>query len=289
MVSKLKDKIEDLVRNKKTQLPTLPMVVDKVLNAAIDEKTSSKDLSGFINNDQALANKILRLSNSAYYGQMKQVDTIQRAITVVGFNEIIGLTIGMSVFSAFKQNPVHEVFDIRDLWLHSVGCATAAKEIGMKTGMKADEKLFLNGLLHDMGKVIFVVYFPKEYKAVLEDAGKNETVLFLKEKEILGIDHAVLSGLLMERWNFPESLVYPCRFHHDPTDCPQPYRYQATIVGLADFLCHQAGIGSSGNSVPDIPKTTARELRLSEKDLKELLQVLKKKRSSIQEFFELIK
>lgn len=288
-IPRIKEKITDLVRNKKTQLPTLPVIVNKILGVAADEKTSTKDLAGFISNDQALANKILRLSNSAYYGQMKQIDSIKRAVTVIGFNEVVGLTIGMNVFSTFKENPVHEIFDIRNLWIHSVGCATAAKEIGMQTGSKAAEKLFLNGLLHDMGKVIFAIYFPKEYRAVLEQTNKSETFLFLKEKKMLGIDHAALSGLLMERWRFPDSIIFPCRFHHDPTRCTQDYKRHAVILGLADYLCYRADIGNGGNPRPYIPATSIQELGFSKKDLKKLIGVLKEKRASIQEFFELIK
>ena len=288
-IFKIKEKITDLVRNKKTQLPTLPVIVNKVLGVAADEQASTKDLAGFISNDQALANKILRLSNSAYYGQMKQVDSIKRAVTVIGFDEVVGLTIGMNVFSTFKASPVHKIFDLRDLWIHSVGCATAAKEIGMQTGSKAAEKLFLNGLLHDMGKVIFSIYFPKEYRAVLEQANKNETFLFLKEKKMLGIDHAALSGLLMERWRFPDSLILPCRFHHDPTRCTQDYKRHAMILGLADYLCYRADIGNGGSPRPPILATSVQELGLTKKDLKKLIGVLKEKRASIQEFFELIK
>lgn len=288
-VFKIKEKIIDLVRNKKTQLPTLPVIVNKILSVTANESTSTQDLADFISNDQALANKILRLSNSAYYGQMKRVDSIKRAVTVIGFNEVVGLTIGISVFSKFKESPVHKVLDLQDLWLHAVGCATAAKEIGLQTDSKAAEKLFLNGLLHDVGKVIFAVYFPKEYRAVLEHANKNETFLFLIENKMLGIDHAVLSELLMRRWHFPESLIFPCRFHHDPTHCPQAYKHHAMIVALADDLCYQAGIGSGGSPEPHIPETSVQELGLSKKDLKKLLWVLKEKHTSIQEFFELMK
>ena len=151
----IKEKITEVVRSKNTQLPTLPVIVNNIMSATRDERTSAEDLAGFIIKDQAISNKILKLSNSAYYGLMKEVDSIPRAITIIGFNEVISLTIGMSVLSAFRQKDLHEIFDIRDLWLHSIGCATAAKEIAKKTtGSGMAEQIFLNGLLHDMGKVI---------------------------------------------------------------------------------------------------------------------------------------
>jgi HD-like signal output (HDOD) protein len=133
------------------------------------------------------------------------------------------------------------------------------------------------------------VYFPEEYRTVLEQANSNKTFLGKEENQMLGIDHAALTGILMKKWNFPDSLVFPSRYHHEPAGCPLEYRHHAMIVGLADFLCHRVGIGNGGNPAPKIKKTLLDELKFSEKDLKELLQLLKEKRASIQEFFHLMK
>jgi HD-like signal output (HDOD) protein len=283
----INEKITDLVRSKRTELPTLPVVVENILSAAREERASAKDLADFIGKDQAISNKILRLANSAYYGLMKKVDSISRAITIIGFNEVIGLTIGMSVFSAFRQKDLHGIFGMRDLWLHSIGCASAAKEVAKKTGSSVAEQIFLSGLLHDMGKVIFAAYFPKEYRTVLKDAKKSETLLYHKEKEILGIDHAMLSGLLMENWHFPDSLLLPSRFHHNSVECPLTYRHHAMIVELADFLCQKAQIGHSGN--PVIPKSEriSGNLGISLRDMEMIVSELNEQRSKIEDFLEL--
>ena len=283
----INEKITDLVRSKRTELPTLPVVVDNILSTAKEERSSAKDLAYFIDKDQAISNKILRLANSAYYGLMKEVNSISRAIAIIGFNEIIGLTIGMSIFSAFRQKDLHGIFGMKDLWLHSIGCASAAKEIAKKNDSIVAEQIFLTGLLHDMGKVIFAVYFPTEYRTVLEDAIKSQTLLYHKEKEILGIDHAMLSGLLMENWHFPDSLLLPSRFHHNSVECPVTYRHHAMIIELADFLCQKAQIGHSGN--PVIPKSEriSGQLGISLRDMEMIVSELNEQRSKIEEFFEL--
>jgi len=283
----INEKILDLVRSKRTELPTLPVVVDNILSTAREERASAKDLADLIGKDQAISNKILRLTNSAYYGLMKKVNSISHAITIIGFNEVIGLTIGMSVFSTFRQKDLHGIFDMRDFWLHSIGCASAAKEVAKKTGSNVGEQIFLNGLLHDMGKVIFAVYFPKEYRTVLEDAKKSETLLYHKEKEILGIDHAMLSGLLMENWHFPDSLLLPSRFHHNSVECPVTYRHYAMIIELADFLCQKAQIGHSGN--PVIPKSEriSGNLGISLRGMEMIVSELNEQRSEIEKFLEL--
>jgi len=285
----IKEKITEKVRNKKTQLPTLPVIVNNIMSAARDDRTSAKDLADFIVRDQAISNKILRLSNSAYYGMMKEVDSIPRAITIIGFNEVISLTIGMSVISAFHQKDLNEIFDIRDLWLHSIGCATAAKAIAKKTkGSGMAEQLFLNGILHDLGKVILAEYFPNEYRTVLEDAKESQMPLYRKEKQALGIDHATLSGLLMERWNFPENLILPPRFHHNSLECPHTYRDHAMIVEFADFLCQKADIGNGGNPVVQELKTVRQKLGIELRDMEAIIEGLKEQRSKIEEFLELV-
>jgi len=286
----IKEKITEVVRSKKTQLPTLPVIVNNIMSATRDERTSAEDLAGFIIKDQAISNKILKLSNSAYYGLMKEVDTIPRAITIIGFNEVVSLTIGMGVLSAFRQKDLHEIFDIRDLWLHALGCATAAKEIAKKTtGSNMAEQIFLTGLLHDTGKVILAEYFPNEYRAVLEDAKESQTPLYRKEKQALGIDHAMLSGLLMERWHFPDNILLPSRFHHNSLECPLTCRHNAMIIEFADFLCQEADIGNGGNPVVKELETVRQQLGIELRDMEEIIEGLKEQRSKIEGFLEVVK
>jgi len=284
----IQKKIADVIRDKKTQLPTLPVMVDNILSAARDERTSAQHLADFIIKDQAISNKILKLANSAYYGLAREVDSISRAITVIGFNEIIGLTIGMNVVSTLSQDGAHKIFDMRDLWLHSIACATGARQLAKRLKINRAEQLFLNGLLHDTGKIIFGTYFSKEYRAVVEGAEDSQVALHVKEEELLGIDHGVLSGMLMQNWHFPDSLLMPCRFHHDSLACPDDYRQQAMIVEFADFLCHKAQIGFSGSHVVQDPEDIGKELGFTAEDIEELAQGLEEERPQVEEFLELI-
>lgn len=285
---KVSEKITDIIRNKKTQLPTLPVVVEKILRIARDDSTSAKDLAEFVSNDQAIANKILRLANSAYYGMMKEIDSIPRAITIIGFNEVISLTIGMTVISSFRQKHLDEIIHMQDLWVHSIACAFTAKKIAKKVGLPGAEQIFLNGLLHDMGKVLFALYFPNEYLAVLKEAEHSQTELFLMEKRILGLDHSSLTGLIMERWHFPDNLLLPTRFHHNPDKCPPHYYKHASIVMLADHICQKAGLGYSGN--PAVPKLggTRQRLGFDKTEVERSVEELKEQHSEIEEFFEMI-
>ena len=283
----LKKEIIDIIRNKKTQIPTLPQVVDKILDTARDERSSAKDLADIISRDQAISNKILRLVNSAYYGMMKEVDTISRAIAIIGFNEVISLVIGMSVFSAFDKDKAQDVLDMSAFWLHAIGCAEAAKGIADICQPDIANQIFLPALLHDAGKIIFMIYFPGQYSMVLSEASKEMVPLYRKEKEGLGLDHASLAGLLMERWNFPESILLPSRFHHRSEECPIAFRNHAMVIELADQLCHEVEIGRSGNPVKPTPKALGRKLGLSIKEREKVAEELEGKREKISAFLSL--
>lgn len=287
---KIDQKLRDMIRNKNTQLPTLPVIVEKILVMARDDNSSAKDLAETISRDQAISNKILRLSNSAYYGMMKEIDTIPRAITIIGFNEVISLTIGMSVISAFsKGNGSGKDFNMKGMWIHSLGCAFAAKKTAVKLGIIPADQIFISGLLHDMGKVIFAIYFPDEYAAASEYTKKSEIDLHKGEKHILGIDHAVLSGMLMERWNFPDTILMPVRYHHSVDQCPQNYLQFARIIAFSDYLSHAAELVENwAAKKPDIMEVRD-QLGITETDTERMAEDLKNDREEIVTFFEVMK
>lgn len=298
----IRDRISDLIRDQKTQIPTLPVVLNNIIRVASSEKASAGDLAQFIGRDQAMANKVLRLANSAYYRSSRQVDSIMRAIVVIGFNEIVSLTIGMGVFSALSKSNLHGLLDMNDLWLHAIGCSFAVKGLLKKSISKhaearrfvserptQEEQVFLSGLLHDVGKVILAVYFPEEYRTVLEEARKGQVPLYRKERELLGLDHARMAGMIMERWNFPESISLPCTYHHNPLACPNPHKTNAMAIQLASFICHRAEIGQSGNPKAGFAAGVPEGLSLSSGDIKTMIEQLKEQRSTVEEFLQAIK
>lgn len=298
----IKERITDLVRDPKTQIPTLPVVLSNIMRIASSETASASDLAAFIGRDQAMANKVLRLANSAYFRSSRRVDSIMRAIIVIGFNEIVSLTIGMGVFSRLSKSNLHGLLDMNGLWLHAIGCSFAVKGLLKRSFAKSTdgrrrppekesngEQVFLSALLHDVGKVIFAVYFPKEYHRVLEEAAKSRVPLDQKERELLGLDHARIAGLIMERWNFPDSISLPCSYHHSPSACPDPHKTYAMAVQIASFTCHIAEIGQSGNPRAAFSAGARDGLFLTTDDIIETIENLKTQRPAVEEFLAAIR
>jgi HD-like signal output (HDOD) protein len=231
-----------------------------------------------------MTNKLLKLANSIYYAQKTKVETIKRAITVIGFDEIIGIALGMGILSSFTDKS-GMALDMKALWIHGIGVATASKEIAKRTNPGIANKIFIPALLHDMGKVIFSVYFKDEYRNVRQLAMEKKKPLYFAENAVFKLDHAVLAALLMKRWNFPQSIMLPCRFHHNPESAPIKFKHQSLIINLADYLAQKAGIGHSGNPVPVTVKNSPQKIGVNQAVLKLLIDQLRRKEDEIKEFF----
>lgn len=282
----VKEKILRMIQKRESDLPTLPVVVDRIISIASDETTTTETLAEVIAYDQGMTNKLLQLANSVYYAQKNPVETIKRAISVIGFDEIIGIALGMGILSSVTPKTGMPL-DMKALWIHGIGVATISKELAKRTNPGIAGKIFIPALLHDMGKVIFSVYFKPEYLHVRQFAMENKKPLYFSENAVLKLDHAVLSALLMKRWNFPPSIMIPCRFHHNPESSPVQYRHQSLIINLADYLTQKAGVGHSGNPVPVTIKNAPKKIGVNEAVLRLTIEQLKRKETEIKEFFKI--
>lgn len=282
----IKAEILKMIQKKESDLPSLPVVIDRIISVASDEKTTTEELAEVISFDQGMTNKLLKLANSIYYAQKTKVETIKRAITVIGFDEIVGIALGMGILSSFTDKSGLSL-DMKALWIHGIGVATVSKELAKRTNPGIANKIFIPGLLHDMGKVIFSVYFKDEYRKVRLLAMEKKKPLYFAENAIFKLDHAVLSALLMKRWNFPPSIILPCRFHHNPDSAPIKFKYQSLIINLADYLTQKAGVGHSGNPVPVTVKNSPQKIGINPSILKLTVDQLRHKEEEIKEFFNI--
>lgn len=296
--STVKERLTDLLRNKRTQLPTLPVVAQNIIRISRSPDSSAKELAAFIGNDQALANKVLRMANSSYYGMGRKVDSILRAITIIGFDEVLGIAIGIGVLPSFKASAIGRILDMRQLWLHSLGCSFAArntitflqkKKDSTAGALLEDKASFLPTLLHDMGKIIFAIYFPAEYALVLQHAMEKKVPLQSVEQEMLGLDHANLSSLLMQYWKFPETFLMPVRYHHAPERCDDEFRLGAMLIMFANSLVKEGNIGNSYNQQQDPqPHEIGEKLGLGRNAVQEIKAALARQQGEIEQFLELI-
>ena len=282
------EKAKQLIINKIKNLPTLPDIVHKIVTLVREENTSARDLCKLISYDQAISLRLLRVANSAYYGFLSEVATVQHAIVILGFDEVKRLSLGIAMFNFMKGASNATSLVIEEFWKHCVGCSLAAgiicKKVGVKSGMPST-----SSLLHDLGKLVLDNLFSREYKIVLEKAKVEKVSTVDIEKEILGFTHTDVGLWLCGKWKLPSSLTLPIAYHHQVDEVDQENILQVSIVHLADILCKKADIGSSGdNTIPSFQKNARETLRIEEKVIDSIIKELENEEEKVQAFINSI-
>ncbi len=226
-------------------VPPLPAAVTQLRSLAEDMDADIGEMARVISMDQALTGRILRVANSAFYGLSRRIVTVSHAIVILGFREVRNLAIGLSLV-AFKLGKKDNLpLEPEDFWRHSLAVGSAARLLGKYFHLGEPEEAFVAGLIHDIGKLIFMEYFPEQYADVLQAASTGGKPLYLVEREQLGITHAEVGRKLCEHWNIPPALARVAASHH-----AAEFSSKDDIAGairIANSLAKLADIGSSGD------------------------------------------
>ena len=229
------DKISILTA-KIDSFPVLPTVVGRVMKITADPNSMPRDLIQVISPDQSLTATILKMANSAYYGAVREVSSLQQALILMGFTEIRNLVLAKAVFSSFKGLKKSNIFDMREFWKHSFLCGLAARIVG--TDVKgASNDFFVAGLIHDIGKLVMFMAIPDDYFKIVETTGPLKAKIFQTEKEVLGVTHDEVGMYLARRWMFPDNLMTAVGFHHRPGEATKEPLF-SFVVHVADLITY---------------------------------------------------
>jgi len=251
-------------------LPPLPQVASRVIALVDDPETSAQDVARVIASDQALTAKILRASNSAYYGRSGKISTLSQAVTLLGFQAMRNLVLVHSLPFGSASGGPGAVSLQKSLWEHSLSSALTARLIGLKVRFCDPEVAFVVGLLHDVGQMVFMMKTKKDFLSVVAEAKSSEESIIRIEKRRLGCEHARLGGMVLEKWKLPPELSQAVTAHHLPagsTEKPELARLVSAASALAGSL--GMGIGSAEKSAAELPGLLE-GLQLDPESLKEV-------------------
>jgi putative nucleotidyltransferase with HDIG domain len=224
-------------------LPTIPVVATRVMELIESDTATAEELAKVVASDPAVAARVLKISNSAFYGCQRQIQTLSSAIVVLGFNTLKSLVVAASVKQVYKPFGLTE----KMLWEHSFGAGIAARIIAFTTRQANAEEAFLAGLFHDIGKIIMNSIDRDKFQLVMQRC-YNEGIPFAEaEQTIYPYGHDEVGALVIKKWNFPETLGNVVMQHHQLAfdDDEDFYLVNlAAVVGLADLFCHKVGIGA---------------------------------------------
>lgn len=273
--------------SKNFEIPSIPLVLIRIIQSLDDPGTCAKELEELILHDPALAARILRLANSAFYSFRAEVKTISHAISLLGLNLVTSFAIGINIFESFTKGAKSEAALISKLWTHSCGVGVLVKEIWTQRGRsrKEAEFAFLCGLLHDLGKVVLFKSYAGHYGSIFAIAkSENDPAISSYETESYGIDHAAVGEMLSRQWGFPPELTIVLQRHHDPLAADIPL---ISAVMQADLLAKDLKIGYDGDDGLNEGCKIQSKLGIAEAEHDHLRVFACRERENIERFFRI--
>lgn len=224
-------------------LPPLPAVAAKVLEILKNPDADLTALVSIIEKDQALTAKVLRVSNSAYYGLVRRISTVKDAVVTLGFNNMRNQVLALSAYSLMQGPASGYALEAGSLWDHSLCTGLCAEHLADTLGYKSiKDEVFIGGLLHDIGKTILSYYVSARFSNILERVDQLGQTFVEAERAELGFDHAEVGARVALRWNLPESLVSMIGDHHKP-DLKSVNAARVCLVHVADAIASMLGVG----------------------------------------------
>lgn len=222
------------------ELPTLPEVMLKVQTLVNSDEGDANTLANLVRQDPALSSTILRTANSVFYNPVsRRISSISEAVTRLGFKEVQRLTMAMSVIEKFSKTGNAIVY--KSFWRHSITAAGLAVEIGRMSKSKYEidneQDLYLAGLMHDIGILIFDQFFHDEFMQII-DFAKTSSNSYLQAEGIISPKetHAFIGGALLEFWKLSISVIGAVRYHHAQEKCSEKLRGVVSIISLAEYI-----------------------------------------------------
>jgi putative nucleotidyltransferase with HDIG domain len=254
------------------RLPALPSVYHRVTELMNDPNSSATEIGGVVSHDQAIAARLLSVVNSSFYGFKQRINTVTRAMTMIGFRGLKELLLALSVLPALRDDSSDGPFDSRSFWTHAVGVAACSRAAAGLLRMPDPEAVFTAGLLHDIGKLAEFQFMRDEFLAVMETAHSENRPIADVEQERFGFSHADVGRLLARKWQFPENLIEAISLHHAPSQATR-FACHTGIIHMADIISRAKMLGELYDGrVPPLDMNGWEATGIKKNQLEQLMQ-----------------
>lgn len=244
------EKIQQLI-GEQVQIPSPPTIAVQILNTVQDSESSLADLEKIISADPALTSKMLRIANSAFYSLPNEVNTINRALSILGTNVIKNIALSF-VIPSYLRGDSTSFFDFDYFWRRSVTSAVAA-ELLVGLLKEKNEDIFVTAILQDLGILLMYLNKGQEYAMTLKESFDNINISLIEiEQKKYDFDHQKLGFALLSDWSIPTSITMPMQFHHEPESAPEEYQKAANILMAANMMSAIYTSGNTGERVQEL-------------------------------------
>jgi len=214
---------------------SLPEIYLRIRELMENKNSDLDDFAKVVSTDPNLAAGVLKVVNSAYYGFTGQIDNIPRALNLLGIGALHDLVLSISAVGNLSMP--NDIIEMSRFWRRSIYCGVLSKLIGENQKLKESGNLFVIGLLHEIGHLLFFFKFPEQSIIAQTESVQNNRMLFQTEQEMFGIHYGQVGQLLMKKWNLPIKFQVITEFHPEPAKA-QEYIVEVAIVHIAhNYAC----------------------------------------------------
>jgi len=252
------DNVQDLV--------CLPEIYLNVRELLEDPASSINDFAEVVSGDIALTAKVLRIANSAFFGFATKIDSIMRAISIMGTGQLHDLVLASSAVDTFKGIPGN-IENMEQFWKKSIYCGVVAQLIGSKCNSLDSERFFVIGLLSHIGHLVFCIQLPELARAAIERSKVEAVPLYIIEREMMGFDYAELGSSLLKAWSLPEAFVEPIGCQLNPGKA-STFPLESSAIHIANHVSMVKNLGlNPEQQIPPISSIAWQLTELSKDDL----------------------
>ena len=219
---------------KSAQLISLPDIYFQLKELLEEPDYTMAEVALLVGRDPAMATRFLRVVNSPLYRRIRKIETVSHAVSLLGLRQIHDIVLSASVAVAFEGIQT-DVMDMNKFWQHSFYCAVMTQQLAKENATVEGDRIFVTGLLHDIGHLFMYIAIPKESQQAILKAQEQERPLYQVERELLGFDYAKLGGHVLGQWRLPKRLQDIICFHPEPGNANQ-YETETALLHIATLL-----------------------------------------------------
>ncbi len=229
------------------RLPPLPAVVQQILAQLQDPNFSFDQLMGVVRMDPGITAHVIEMCNSPFFGLRAKVSSLQQALVILGSQHLMEIVLSGQMMGHLRQGQKGYRLARGDLWRHSMATALLAQRLGERLGFTEIPALFTAALMHDVGKLILSEHVAKDFEKIEAMVAGGQSFC-QAEREVLGVDHAILGAAVARKWHFPEDIAAAIAFHHEP-ERTRKHRKLCHLVCLANLMCVTLGVGAGAEGL----------------------------------------
>ncbi len=284
------NRIKQVISNIRN-LPTPPQVFHQIQKVINDPDAGAAHVAAILAEDPAMSVKVLKLTNSAFYGLAREIESVKQAVVIVGMEAVKNLVLSASVLDMFKADHIDHGYQ-EAFWRHSLAAAFSCRIMARKIkarGMVDPDSAFSAGLLHDVGKMVVSCFLKEEHEKFVAARAADFTLPdYQLEQQVFGYNHAQVGGILAMQWKLPQKLSDGIMYHHDPTACESqdPLVY---LINLGDYVAKRTFYDrSEGHLIGELSPDVATFCEVGEENIEELSDLLREEYVKAETFMQMV-